>query len=66
MTPELHRTPARLLLPLVLPGIVVGVASALILIAVSALARAIQDLIWDTLPANLGSRRTRPAGSSAS
>jgi hypothetical protein len=54
MTPEVHRSPARLLLPLVLPGIVVGVASGLILIAVSELAKVIQDVIWDTLPANLG------------
>ena len=49
-----RRSPASQLLPLVLPGIVVGVASALILIAVSELAKAIQDVIWDTLPANLG------------
>ena len=48
------RSPASQLLPLVLPGIVVGVASALILIVVSELAKAIQDVIWDTLPANLG------------
>ncbi len=47
-------SPASQLLPLVLPGIVVGVASALILLVVSELAKVIQDVIWDTLPANLG------------
>jgi len=49
-----RRSPASQLLPLVLPGIVVGVASALILLAVSALANVIEGVIWDTLPANLG------------
>ena len=49
-----RRSPASQLLPLVLPGIVVGVASALILIAVSALANGIQGVVWGTLPANLG------------
>ena len=49
-----RRSPASQLLPLVLPGIVIGVASALLLIGVSVVANAIQDVIWDTLPANLG------------
>ena len=48
------RSPARLLLPLVIPGVVVGIASALTLMGLTALASAIEDVVWDTLPASLG------------
>src|SRR5262245_35466216 len=54
MSQDRTASPARVLLPLVIPGIVVGVASALTLLAVSVVAGALEDLVWDTLPANLG------------
>ncbi|MGW3659296.1 ion channel protein [Streptomyces sp. NPDC005151] len=43
-------TPARRLLLLIVPALVVGMASALILLAVSLLAEQLQDLLWKTLP----------------
>ncbi|MFJ4922289.1 ion channel protein [Streptomyces sp. NPDC088725] len=45
---------ARTLLPLVIPSLVVGVAAALLLLGVSALARMLQDVLWGTLPHALG------------
>ena len=54
MAQQSQRTPAIQLLALVLPGIVVGVASALILMGLTAVASAIEDVVWDSLPANLG------------
>src|SRR5262245_44365425 len=45
---------AMRLLPLVLPGIVVGVGSALILMVVTGIANWIQAILWSTLPAQLG------------
>ncbi|MCX4676285.1 ion channel protein [Streptomyces sp. NBC_01433] len=47
-------TPARRLLPVVLPALVVGVVSALILLGVSLLAEQLQDVLWKTLPDALG------------
>ncbi|MFJ9923315.1 ion channel protein [Streptomyces rubiginosohelvolus] len=47
-------TPARRLLPLVLPAIVVGVVCALILLGVSLLAEQFQDVLWESLPDALG------------
>ncbi|NEE34506.1 ion channel protein, partial [Streptomyces sp. SID7982] len=47
-------TPARRLLPLVLPAIVVGVVCALILLGVSLLAEQLQDVLWESLPDALG------------
>ncbi|MFI6057644.1 ion channel protein [Streptomyces sp. NPDC051286] len=43
-------TPARRLLLLIVPALVVGMASALVLLAVSLLAEQLQDVLWKTLP----------------
>jgi H+/Cl- antiporter ClcA len=42
------------LLPIVVPGIVVGAASALLLIAVTVVANALDDILWSRLPAAVG------------
>lgn len=42
--------PARSLLPLLVPALAVGVASALVLLGVSLLADRLQDVLWETLP----------------
>ncbi|MCX4771695.1 ion channel protein [Streptomyces sp. NBC_01285] len=42
--------PARRLLPLLVPSLAVGVASALVLLGVSLLADQLQDVLWETLP----------------
>jgi ABC-type spermidine/putrescine transport system permease subunit II len=42
------------LLPLVVPGIVVGVGSALLLILVTGIANGIEDVLWSWLPAAVG------------
>ncbi|MFG2651744.1 ion channel protein [Streptomyces sp. NPDC048436] len=41
---------ARALLPLVVPALLVGVGSSLILLLLSWVAERLQDLLWDTLP----------------
>ncbi|MGW5866178.1 ion channel protein [Streptomyces sp. NPDC055239] len=45
MTPQ-----ARALLPLVVPALLVGVGSSLLLLLLSLVAERLQDLLWDTLP----------------
>ncbi|MFE2033100.1 ion channel protein [Streptomyces scopuliridis] len=45
---------ARTLLPLVAPSLVVGAASALVLLGVDALADQLKDVLWETLPDALG------------
>ncbi|GGS58923.1 ion channel protein [Streptomyces parvus] len=52
--PHPSATPARRLLPLVLPAIAVGVVCALILLGVSLLAERLQDVLWESLPDALG------------
>ncbi|PVC95586.1 ion channel protein [Streptomyces sp. CS014] len=52
--PHPSATPARRLLPLVLPAIAVGVACALILLGVSLLAEQLQNVLWESLPDALG------------
>lgn len=47
-------TPARTLLPLLLPALAVGVGASLLLIGVSEAAEALQDVLWGTLPDALG------------
>src|SRR5689334_19898411 len=47
-------TPARLLLALVIPGIIVGTASALLLIALTVVSNQLEDVLWDWLPATVG------------
>ncbi|MFD0551466.1 ion channel protein [Streptomyces rectiviolaceus] len=49
MTPQ-----ARALLPLVLPALLIGVGSSLILLLLSLVAERLQDLLWDTLPDAVG------------
>lgn len=52
--PHPPAAPARRLLPLVAPALVVGIACALILLGVSLLAERLQDVLWGTLPDALG------------
>ncbi|MET9606938.1 ion channel protein [Streptomyces sp. NPDC006512] len=47
-------SPARDLLPLVLPALVVGVGTSLSLIAVSEASDLLKDLLWETLPDAIG------------
>ncbi|WP_328723711.1 ion channel protein [Streptomyces sp. NBC_00247] len=47
-------TPARRLLTGLLPALVVGVVSALVLLGVSLLAERFQDVLWENLPDALG------------
>src|SRR4051812_26298454 len=56
-----QRSPARRLLPLVMPGIVVGAASALSLIAFTQLAKTLEGVLWDTVPVVLGIAGASPA-----
>ncbi|MFE0105783.1 ion channel protein [Streptomyces sp. NPDC059009] len=41
---------ARALLPTVLPALLIGVGSSLVLLALSAVADRLQDLLWDSVP----------------
>ncbi|WP_326810990.1 ion channel protein [Streptomyces scopuliridis] len=45
---------ARTLLPLVVPSLVVGAVSALVLLGVSTLADQLENVLWETLPDALG------------
>ncbi|MFJ1730996.1 ion channel protein [Streptomyces sp. NPDC088254] len=47
-------TPARALLPLILPALVVGVVASLLFVGVSGLAERLQDVLWGDLPDALG------------
>ncbi|WP_371619105.1 ion channel protein [Streptomyces sp. NBC_00454] len=47
-------TPARALLPLVLPALVIGLGSSLLLAAVSEAAELFKDVLWETLPDAIG------------
>ena len=47
-------TPARVLLPSILPALVVGVAASLLFLGVSALAEQFQHVLWRNLPDALG------------
>ncbi len=47
-------TPARRLLPLVLPALVVGVGASLLFLGVSALTERLQHVLWQNLPDALG------------
>lgn len=51
---------AMRLLPLVLPGIVVGIGSAFLLIVVSGIANWLEGILWTTLPTQLGVDPTGP------
>ena len=52
--PAAPATPARALLPLILPALAVGVGASLIFVGVSAAAEAFQDVLWQNLPDALG------------
>lgn len=52
--PAAPATPARALLPLILPALAVGVGASLIFLGVSAAAEAFQDVLWRNLPDALG------------
>ena len=52
---------ARQLLALVLPGIVVGVGSALALLVLSVVAGQLEDVLWTWLPQQVGIDGTSPA-----
>lgn len=43
-------TPVRRLLPVIVPALAIGVASALVLLGVSELAEQLQQVLWKTLP----------------
>ena len=47
-------TPARALLPLILPALLVGVAASLLLVGVSAAAEQLEHVLWRNLPDALG------------
>ncbi|MFC8432991.1 ion channel protein [Streptomyces sp. NPDC057253] len=52
--PAAPATPARALLPLILPALVVGVGASLLLVGVSAAAEQLQHVLWRNLPDALG------------
>ncbi|UXY29000.1 ion channel protein [Streptomyces sp. HUAS TT20] len=47
-------TPARALLPLILPALAIGVISSLLFVGVSVAAEKLQGVLWDNLPRALG------------
>ena len=47
-------TPARALLPLIVPALVVGIASSLLLLGLTELADQLKDVLWEVLPDALG------------
>lgn len=46
--------PARRLLPIVLPAILVGIGSSLAYLGLNVIANQLEDVLWDTLPTALG------------
>ncbi|MDF2270605.1 ion channel protein [Streptomyces coacervatus] len=52
--PAAPAAPARMLLPLVLPALVVGVLASLLFLGVSEAATALQHVLWENLPDALG------------
>ncbi|MFB7737375.1 ion channel protein [Streptomyces sp. NPDC056112] len=52
--PTAPATPARALLPLLLPALAVGVGSSLLFLLVSGLAEQLQGVLWESLPDALG------------
>lgn len=53
-SPSAWTPQARALLPLVLPALLIGVGSSLILLLLSLIAERLQDLLWDVLPDAVG------------
>ena len=58
--PSAQLSTARRLLPLVLPALVVGIASSLILLGVSAVARLLEGVLWTDIPQALGVSGSAP------
>ncbi|WP_367321613.1 ion channel protein [Streptomyces sp. HUAS ZL42] len=52
--PTAPATPARVLLPLILPALVVGVAAGLLFLGVSEAAEQLEGVLWEDLPDALG------------
>ncbi|MEU6944216.1 ion channel protein [Streptomyces sp. NPDC046316] len=52
--PPVPRTPARALLPQVLPALVIGVGASLLFLAIEWLSEELKDVLWDSLPDALG------------
>ena len=52
--PAAPATPARALLPLILPALFVGVMASLLFVGVSAVGEQLQDVLWQDLPDALG------------
>ncbi|MEU0069445.1 ion channel protein [Streptomyces sp. NPDC006332] len=52
--PPAPSAPARALLPLILPALVVGVGASLLLVGVSEAAEELQKVLWQTVPDALG------------
>ena len=52
--PAAPATPARALLPLILPAVVVGVLASVLVLLVSSVAGQLQDVLWQNLPDALG------------
>jgi hypothetical protein len=54
-------SPASRLLPLVLPGLVGGIFSSLLLIVVDAVANALEGILWSAIPPALAASSPLPA-----
>ncbi|HEY1292053.1 MAG TPA: ion channel protein [Chloroflexota bacterium] len=52
--PAAPRSPVQLLLPLVIPSLVVGIFSSVLLLAVSAVAAGLEDVLWTDIPSAFG------------
>ncbi|MET8945322.1 ion channel protein [Streptomyces sp. NPDC004542] len=52
--PTAPATPARALLPLILPAVLVGAGASLLYLLVSGVAERLQGVLWETLPDALG------------
>jgi H+/Cl- antiporter ClcA len=61
VTQTASRSPALRLLPLVVPAIVVGVGSGLLLIGLTIVSAWLEDFLWTTLPGALGLASGSPA-----
>lgn len=55
--PTAPATPARVLLPSILPALVVGVSASLLLLVVTGAAERLEDVLWQDLPDALGAGR---------
>ena len=65
-SPGQPSSPMRRLLPIVIPAVVVGVVSAVLLLAVTAVANRLSDVLWTTIPGAIGVVGPPRRGSSSS